>query len=111
MDTSLFVEKAIPGCTSFVDGFEEPIYLPVSYQNKRIVTANEVARDGLVFIMNWDEGPSTFYPMKNLKETSDFTRCIGCKGGGCKNKVVRPVDLSIPRADFNNYRVEECGAA
>jgi hypothetical protein len=124
MDPSLFRNCAIPCGPITVDDIDDNLFLPLSYKNRGnvfAVTIEDVEDDGLVFIMNWKEDGSaptgedvapsaTFYPFRKLLDTKDFSHCVGCKGGGCTNKVIRPIDFSKPRADFGNYRIEMCGA-
>ena len=123
MDSSLLNRFALPGGPIEIDGISDTCFLPTEYKDKQIVTTEEVNRDGLVFIQSVPNpnknanpkkkktkpAPCGFYPFTALLNTEDFTHCIGCKGGGCKNLVVRPIDSSQPRACFSNYQVEICG--
>ena len=108
MDSSLLSCYALPGGRMNVRGIKDTFFLPAEYKDKQIVTAKEVKRYGMVYVHG--NPYCGFYPYNNLMNTIDFTKCVGCKGGACQNKVVRPIDNSKPRADFGNYCVELCGA-
>ena len=109
-----------------IDDISDTFFLPNEYklekhQQMGTISVEEIQEKGLVFIQsvpnpNYNPKkkknkvkPCGFYPFNALLNTEDFTHCIGCKGGGCKNLVVRPIDSSKPRACFSNYQVEICG--
>ena len=108
-----------------IDDIPDTVFLPIEYQLKKhqqmgTISVKEIQEKGLVFIQSVPNPnpkgrgkatpkPCGFYPFTALLNTEDFTHCIGCKGGGCKNLVVRPIDSSKPRACFSNYQVEICG--
>ena len=122
MDSSLLTQYALPGGKMVIDDISDTFFLPSEYKDKpTTVTTEEIQAKGLVFIQSVplkktnpkkkkkNEAPCGFYPFTALLKTEDFTHCIGCEGGGCKNLVVRPIDSSKPRACFSNYQVELCG--
>jgi len=133
MDSSLLTRYAIPGGQMVIDDIPDTVFLPIEYKLEKhqamgIISVEEIRDKGLVFIQSVPDRdqsvpdpntnpkkkkkkikPCGFYPFNALLNTEDFTHCIGCKGGGCKNLVVRPIDSSKPRACFSNYQVEVCG--
>ena len=122
MDPSLLTKTAVPGGKMVIDDISDTFFLPSEFKNAASVTAEEVNAKGVVFIQSAPKTnvtnqkkkkkvkpPCGFYPFTALLNTEDFTHCIGCQSGGCKNLVVRPIDSSKPRACFSNYQVEICG--